>query len=298
MRLLCIGGTGQAARALASRGPALGIEVVCAGRPETDLLRPETVSARLSETRPDVVVNAAAYTAVDRAESEPQAAFAANAEGAGAVAAAAGRHGIPLVHLSTDYVFDGALGRPYREDDPVAPLGAYGRSKALGEAAVAAAGPNHAILRVAWVYAPFGANFMNTMLRLASERPRVRVVDDQIGAPTPALDLADGLLRVAANLAGSAQARLRGVFHMAPEGACSWADFAEAIFAESRARGGPAAEVERIATRDYPTAAARPPDSRLESGKIAREHGIALPHWRTRVGPMVALRLEGHLEGG
>lgn len=291
LRLLCIGSSGQAARALAIRGKAHGVEVVLAGRPGTDLLHPDTVTARIAELRPDVVVNAAAYTAVDRAESDVEAAFAANAEGAGAVAAAARRHGLPVVHLSTDYVFGGALGRPRREDDPIAPLCVYGRSKAEGEQAVAAANPDHAILRIAWVYAPFGANFLMTMLRLAAERTRVRVVHDQVGAPTCALDVADGVLRVAANLAGDASAGLRGVFHMAPEGACSWAEFAEAIFAESRARGGPAAAVERIGTRDYPTPAVRPADSRLDSGKIAREHRVALPHWRERVGPAVASRL-------
>ena len=196
MRVLVTGKHGQVATALLERARA-GAELVMLGRPEFDLTEPATLAKAIVAAQPDVVINAAAYTAVDKAESEPDLAHRVNAEAAGAVAAAAAEIGAPILQLSTDYIFDGSLGRPYRENDPTAPLGVYGASKRAGEAAVIKANPRHAILRTAWVYAPFGANFVRTMLRLGETRDVVRVVADQQGCPTNALDIADALLAVA-----------------------------------------------------------------------------------------------------
>lgn len=283
MRIVVTGKHGQVARALTEIGPEQGHEIVLLGRPELDLERPETVAVAVSAARPDVVVSAAAYTAVDAAEGDVERSFKVNAAGAGAVAAAAASLGVPVVHLSTDYVFGGDLDRPYREADPTAPQSVYGHSKLAGEAEVATATPNHAILRTAWVYAPFGKNFAATMLRLAVSREVVRVVADQRGAPTSAHDIAGGVLRVAENLARSEAADLRGVFHMTSAGEATWADFAEAVFEESAKNGGPSACVERITTADYPTPAKRPANSRLDCSKIQGAHGVALPHWRESV---------------
>jgi dTDP-4-dehydrorhamnose reductase len=226
-----------------------------------------------------VVVSAAAYTAVDRAETERDLAFMINSAGASAVASATAALGVPLIHISTDYVFDGKSERPYRETDATGPSGVYGASKLAGETAVLAACGNTAILRVAWVYSPFGANFAKTMLHLAGERDRVSVVADQLGNPTSALDIADGVLMVATNLLTRDSESLRGVFHMTARGEASWAGFAKAIFAASARRGGPCAEVFSIPTANYPTLAARPANSRLDCSLIEQVHGVVLPHW-------------------
>lgn len=290
MRILVTGTEGQVARALVERAAGQpDLSVVLFGRPALDLARPDEIAAALRAAEADLIVNAAAYTAVDKAEGEPDLAMRVNAEGAGAVAAAAAARGIPVVQLSTDYVFDGTKASGYREADPVGPTSAYGSSKLAGEAAVLAANPDAAVLRTAWVYSPFGANFAKTMLRLAADREEVGVVADQFGAPTSALDIADGVLRVARNLvAEPGRTELRGVFHMTAVGRASWADFAEAVFEESRVLGGPFARVRRIATVDYPTPARRPANSQLDSGEIARVHGVVLPFWRDAVRPIVA----------
>jgi dTDP-4-dehydrorhamnose reductase len=282
MRLAVTGSKGQVASALLERaGP--GIEIVALARPAVPLEDRERVLAAVAAARPDAIVNAAAYTAVDKAESEEAAAFAVNAEGAGHVAEAAARIGAPLLHLSTDYVFDGTLDRPYREDDPTGPTGAYGRSKLEGEARVAALCPNSAILRTAWIFSPFGANFVRTMLRLNETRDEVGVVADQRGNPTSALDLAGALIAIVRRLASDDSLELRGVFHLTGSGEASWADLAEATFAEAHARGRRLTRVRRIATADYPTPARRPANSRLDNAKIARVHGVELPPWRAAV---------------
>ena len=281
MRLAVTGRTGQVVTSLIERGAAAGHEVLAIGRPDLDLADPVSILPALEAAAPDAIVSAAAYTAVDKAESEGETAMAINGRGAGLVAAAARALGVPIVHISTDYVFDGALDRPYLETDPTGPTGVYGASKLAGEEAVLAAhGDNSAILRVAWVYSPFGGNFVKTMLRLAGDRDEVAVVADQIGNPTSALDIADGILQVAENLVATPDPALRGIFHMTADGDATWADFAEAIFAASAVRGGPTATVKRIATAEYPTAAARPANSRLDCGLVANVHGVALPHWR------------------
>ncbi len=282
MRIVVTGSRGQAATSLLERaGPKL--EVIALGRPAFDLTDRAAVIAGLEAARPDVIVNAAAYTAVDKAEAEEALTLRVNGEGAGHVAEAAARLGAPLLHLSTDYVFDGALDRPYREDDPTAPTGSYGRSKLAGEKEVAARCENSVILRTAWVYSPFGANFVRTMLRLNETRDEVGVVADQRGNPTSALDIADALIAIAARIRDDSSPRLRGIFHMTGSGEGTWADFAEAVFREAEARGRRLTRVKRIATADDPTPARRPANSRLDNEKLARVYGVRLPDWRRSV---------------
>ncbi|MDE2405230.1 MAG: dTDP-4-dehydrorhamnose reductase [Sphingomonadales bacterium] len=282
MRFVVTGGPGQLVLSMQERGAACGHEVVAVGPPDLDLAAPDdaAILAALAAARPDAIVNAAAHTAVDKAEGEADLAFAINAAGAGAVARAARSLGAPLVHVSTDYVFTGDKPTPYVEGDATGPTGVYGASKLAGEEAVLASGADAAILRTAWVYSPFGANFAKTMLRLAATRDEIGVVADQHGCPTSALDLADACIAVARNLAAGADPALRGLFHATGSGEGSWADFAEAIFAASAAAGGPTARVNRITTAEYPTPARRPANSRLDCTRLAAIHGVRLPDWR------------------
>lgn len=281
MRIVVTGKTGQVVSALVERATALDdVDVIAVGRPELDLADAESVAKALDSAKADVIVSAAAYTAVDKAESEPELAFAVNADGAGAVAEAAARLSIPIIHLSTDYVFAGDKHAPYVETDPTGPTSAYGRSKLEGERRVLGATGNHAILRTAWVYSPFGANFVKTMLRLAETRDTLRVVADQQGQPTSALDIADAVIAVARRMTADADPSLRGIFHLAGSGSGTWADFAEAIFAGLEARTGKTVTVERITTADYPTPARRPANSRLSTARLGHAYGITLPDWR------------------
>ncbi len=282
MRIAVTGSKGQVAMSIIERSDR-DIEIIPLSRPAFALEDRQAVLAGIEAVRPDVVVNAAAYTAVDKAETEEDLAVRVNGEGAGHVAEAAAKIGAPLLHLSTDYVFDGALDRPYREDDPTGPTGAYGRSKLIGERLVAERCPDSAVLRTAWVYSPFGANFVRTMLRLNETREEVGVVADQRGTPTSALDIADALLAIAKRLREDAAPALRGVFHMTGSGEAVWADFAEAVFREAHARGRRLTRVKRIATADYPTPARRPANSRLDNAKLRRVYGLALPDWRGSV---------------
>lgn len=286
MRIAVTGGPGQLVLSMAERAGMHGHAVEAVGPPALDLATPDdgavraALAASFGGAGPEAIVNAAAHTAVDRAENEAELAFAINAEGAGAVARAAATLGVPLVHISTDYVFSGEKPAPYIESDATGPTGVYGASKLAGEQAVLASGADAAILRTAWVYSPFGANFAKTMLRLAETREELGVVDDQRGCPTSALDLADAAMTVAANLAANAEPAMRGLFHAAGAGEGSWADFAEAIFAASAAVGGPSARVRRIASSEYPTPARRPANSRLDCSRLAETHGVSLPMWR------------------
>ncbi|TPI61323.1 dTDP-4-dehydrorhamnose reductase [Mesorhizobium sp. B3-1-7] len=288
MRLAVTGREGQVAASLveAARGRD-DVEVVAVGRPALDLARPDTVFAALEAARPDIVVSAAAYTAVDQAEDEKDLAFAVNAAGAGKVAEAAARLGVPVIHLSTDYVFDGTKNGAYVETDPTAPLGVYGASKLAGEEAVAAANPRHLILRTAWVYSPFGRNFVKTMLRLAADRDEIPVVADQWGNPTSALDIADAILHAAAKLANDKNFAAFGVYHLAGEGDTNWSGFARHILDTSQALGGPHARILDIATADYPTKARRPANSRLSSAKSAAAFRWNAPDWRESTGAAV-----------
>lgn len=293
MRMLVTGREGQLVRALCERAPAAGFEIIALGRPELDLAGPcDTLVEAVEAVRPEVIVSAAAYTLVDKAESEPEIAFAVNAEGPGALADAARSLQIPLIHLSTDYVFDGSKPAPYDEDDATGPQGIYGASKLAGERAVLTRNPNSTVLRTAWVYSPFGSNFVKTMLRLARDRDEVGVVADQRGNPTSALDIADGVLTVARNLLDNEDPALRGIFNMTARGEASWAEFAEAVFAASADLGGPDAKVRHIATSDFPTAARRPANSRLDSSRLARVHGVSLPDWHQSVKQVVERLLQ------
>ena len=277
-KILVLGRSGQVARELDKLGPPPGFDLQFAGRERLDLGAADP-RPLLDEVRPAAVINAAAYTAVDKAESEPEAAFALNRDAPAALARACAEAKIPLIHFSTDYVFDGTKPEPYVETDPVNPTGVYGASKAAGEAAVLAAGGPAIVLRTSWVYSAFGANFVKTMLRLAATRDEIGVVADQLGRPTWAEDCARGALRAARALLDGEIGRAER-FHLSGEGDATWADFAEAIFAESAARGGPAARVRRIATADYPTPARRPANSRLDCAKLVRTLDFPLRPWR------------------
>lgn len=280
MRILVTGRDGQVARSLADRRPD-SVELVFAARPTMDLADPASIRRAITDARPDIVVSAAAYTAVDRAEQDAEAAHAVNAVAPGVIAEAAAAIGAPVIHLSTDYVFDGSLDRPYREDDPVAPLGVYGSTKLAGEHAVRGSGAAHAILRTAWVYGPHGANFVKTMLRLAGDRDTLTVVEDQIGCPTASLAIADAIYAVVAAWdGGTPAADQTGVFHFAGIGTASWADFAREILRQSAARGGPDATVQGIPTSAWPTPAARPANSRLDCARFAAAFGHRAPDWR------------------
>jgi len=283
MRIAVTGKQGQVVRSLIEKGPLHGVEIVAIGRPEADLTDRHAVKAAIEEARPDAVVSAAAYTQVDKAESERELAFAVNAEGAQCVAEAASALRVPVIHLSTDYVFSGSKIGPYVETDPTGPVSVYGLSKLEGERRVAAAAADHVVLRTCWVYSPFGANFLKTMLRLAETRDTLGVVADQTGCPTSALDIADAVIGIAKRLKSDPSPELRGTFHLSAQGKASWADFAEAIFAGLQSRGGKAVAVNRIATADYPTPAARPANSLLATDKLRAAYGIILPEWRKSV---------------
>lgn len=293
IRVLIIGAQGQIARATEMSLRQRGFDVVVAARPNIDLTNHDTIARAMMAAQPDVVVNAAAYTAVDRAEDEPEAAYSINRDGAGVVSAEAARCGAAVVHFSTDYVFDGKKGRPYVETDPVAPLGVYGRSKFAGELAVSSSNPRHVILRTAWVVSPFGTNFVRTILRLGRERHELRVVDDQRGAPTFATDIARAVAEIIPTVAGrSATSAHFGTFHLASAGETSWYGFASAIIAESAALGGPSVPVLAISTKDYPTKASRPAYSKLETSKLSATYGIEMPHWRASLRPCLEALIE------
>lgn len=278
--ILILGRNGQVARSLEEQLTARGHTVVKVGRPEVDLCDPLSVSQVIRAARPAWVINAAAYTAVDRAEDETQAAFAANAIGAQAAALAAAEAGAPIIHFSTDYVFDGTKALPYVETDATSPLGIYGQSKLEGEQLVATANQRHVILRTAWVFSPFGANFAKTMLRLNQERPTINVVDDQHGNPTYAPDLADVVCRIIARLSESSSDQNNfGIFHAVNSSPTTWCGFAQAIVEGAAQRGAPQATVNPIETKDYPTKAKRPKYSVLSTDKLSDVYGVRLRPW-------------------
>jgi dTDP-4-dehydrorhamnose reductase len=277
MRVLVTGTEGQLARSLVERARLHPeIDVVACGRPQLDLEIAGSAAAAIADAAPDVVINAAAYTAVDQAEDEPERAFRINADGAGELAEAAAQAGAAVIQLSTDYVFDGRGTGPYREDAPVNPLGVYGRTKLAGEGQVRAANPRHAIIRTAWVYSPFGRNFLRSIMAAAGTRDRLTVVDDQRGSPSSALDLADGLLAMLKAGDGWGE-----TYHLAGRGNASWCEFAREIMAQCGALSLPHAPVEPIRTEDWPTRADRPRNSILDSGKFERAFGFAMPDWRS-----------------
>lgn len=275
--ILVFGESGQVARELAARASVLTLS-----RDKADLMDPAACAAAIRLRRPRVVINAAAWTAVDKAETEEEAATTVNAHAPGAMAAECAAQGIPFVHISTDYVFDGSGTAPWTPDSPTGPLSAYGRSKLKGEEAVRAAGGPHVILRTSWVFSAHGANFVKTMLRLGAERPTLRVVADQWGAPTPAAAIAAACLTIADRLVTAPH--LSGTHHFAGTPDTTWAGFARAIMEAARLP----AQVEDIATADYPTPARRPANSRLDCTALTRDFGIPRPDWRAALADVLA----------
>jgi len=284
-RILVTGKNGQVGYELCRTLAPLG-EVVAWGRDDLDLTDPDAIRNRIRETRPDLVVNAAAYTAVDAAETEPETAMAVNGEAPGIMAGAAGKIGAALVHFSTDYVFDGAAQAPYDENDPPNPIGVYGQSKLAGEKAVQEAGVPHLILRTAWVYGGRGKNFYLTIRRLLKERPELKVVDDQFGAPTWNRMIAEAAAQILVqcrevNPMGRMDlSSVPGIYHLTCSGQTTWYGFAEEIRSLAPA-GSQAARILPIPTSDYPTPAKRPLNSVLANDKLANTFGIRLPDWRT-----------------
>lgn len=288
MRVLVTGREGQLVRCLVERAAGWPeIELMFAGRPETDLLVPGSVARAIAAQRPNAVVNAAAYTAVDQAEHEPDQAFRINADAAGEAAAAARSIGVPVIQLSTDYVFDGEGEGAYAETSPTAPLGVYGRSKLAGEEQVMRGQPDSVILRTAWVYSPFGRNFVKSIMTASDQRDRLTVVDDQRGSPTSALDLADAILRVLDEWRRGRRTGLGETYHVAGTGETSWCVLAEEIVRHRQTLGLPAPQIVPIATADWPTRARRPRNSVLDSSKFERDFGHRLPDWRASVATVV-----------
>lgn len=286
IKVLVTGATGQLGRALCETAWP-GLAVTGLTRPDCDLTDGTAVARQLASAAPDVVVNAAAYTGVDMAESEPEAAYAANRDGPARLAEACARHGAALVHVSTDYVFDGGGDRPWREDDPTGPLGVYGASKLAGEEAVRARLRRHVIVRTSWVYSATGGNFVKTMLRVGAERPRLTIVRDQQGCPTAAADLAAAIAVIAGRLGREPEAPT-GTFHYCGAGATTWFDFAAEIFRQAADYGRPEPELVPIATTDYPTPASRPAYSVLDCARIEAAYGVARPPWPESLRPVIA----------
>lgn len=275
--ILVAGRSGQLAHCLCDAGEAHGLSIVSVGRPELDLEHRDLVEAGVRAHRPAAIVNAAAYTAVDKAEHEPDRAFAVNRDGPGYLAAAARQAQVPFIHVSTDYVFDGEKPSAYAEEDPTGPMSVYGRSKLAGEHAVLEACPDAIILRTSWIYSPYGSNFLKTMLRLARSQPIVRVVNDQRGAPTAAADLAQAILQITTQALAGHPAR--GIYHATNRGPTTWHGFAEAIFASLERRGAAVPQLQPITTAEYPTPARRPANSLLDCSKLSATFGLSLPHW-------------------
>lgn len=280
LNVLVSGRSGQVASSLFKAKKPEGVEIIALGRPDLDITDKASIEAVFDRIKPDLVINAAAYTAVDAAETDSENAELLNASGAASLASAAARREIPILHLSTDYVFDGTKPTPYVETDDVAPLGVYGRSKLLGEQMVAEANPKHVILRTAWVYSVFGNNFLKTMLRVAETRDELGVVADQIGNPTSAHDIATGLLQIVDHFRKSDRDLNSGTYHMTASGDGSWADFAHQIFEASAEFNGPVATVKRITSAEWPTPVKRPANSRLDCSKLKRDFGVVLPKWQ------------------
>jgi len=283
--IMVTGGAGQLATAMEQEGGAVVRRV---GRPNFDFDRHASIAETVQAIRPAFVVNAAAWTAVDAAEADPEAAGRANRDGPAALAALCADAGIQLIHISTDYVFDGNKGAPYTEADPTSPTGVYGATKLEGEQSVLAACPGAIVLRTSWVYSAVGKNFVRTMLGAAQKTDRLRVVGDQRGCPTAARDLAVAILAIVARLREGWQDRYAGVFHAAAAGSTTWHGFAEALFQDATQYGRPAPTVEAITTADWPTPARRPPDSRLDCTKLAQVFDVRLTDWRSGLSRTVA----------
>jgi dTDP-4-dehydrorhamnose reductase len=279
LRIACIGRAGQTAQSLAAIAARdSSIALVKAGRDRADLAGAASLARFLDGAKPDVVINTGAYNAVDRAETEESIAFAVNADGPRALARWCRRASVPFIHMSTDCVFDGKASAPYGEEDQPVPLSAYGRSKLAGERAVAEENPEALAVRVAWVFSEYGDNFVSKMIELARTRPKLRVVRDQFGPPTYAPDIAEALVRAVREKAKGA-ADLSGLLHVVSSDALNRADMARAIMAESRAQGGPAAEIEGVTTAEFNAPAGRPLNARLSNAKAVKRLGLSFTPW-------------------
>ena len=274
------GRTGQLARALTAAANERSVPLIAIARPELDLSDPGSIDRSLNTCVPRAIINAAAYTFVDKAELEPDQAFKINRDGPAHLARVAAKLRVPFIHVSTDYVFDGNKPTPYDENDRPSPIGVYGQSKYAGEIAVLNSDPSAAILRTSWVYSPYGHNFVKTMLRLAETRERIQVVDDQYGAPTSARDLAEAILEIVEKIEEEPEKKFGGIYHLAAAGKATWYGFASAIFAGWAARGGRVPTVEAITTLDYVTPVRRPANSQLDCSKAAHVFGVRLRPWR------------------
>lgn len=279
MKILISGQHGQVSRELQRRLGAT-CELVVLGRDQLDLAYPHQIRQQVQRVRPDLIINAAAHTAVDQAESEPEAAFAINATAPGILAEEALALDIPLIHYSTDYVFDGSKSEPYNEADAPNPLGVYGKSKLAGEQAITAVQGKHLILRTSWVYSSHGRNFLLTMQRLLQEKAELRIVADQIGAPTWAGTIANSTIALIERWQGG-QTGAWGTYHLTAQGETSWFGFAQAIGEALRQQGKPCATLVPIPSSDYPTPAARPLNSRLDCTRLQREWAVSQPDWQT-----------------
>jgi dTDP-4-dehydrorhamnose reductase len=278
--ILVMGKSGQLARSLNDWAVQKNIPMVLAGRPEFNLENAYEVDHIVKTVRPKVIVNTAAYTAVDRAEEEAEQAFSVNRDGAEHLACVAEHKRVPLIHVSTDYVFDGAKQTPYVEDDSTAPLNVYGRSKLEGELGVLAFYPAAIVIRSSWLYGPYGHNFLRTMLRLAQTQSAVKIVDDQRGTPTSSRQLAAGIMRMIERLDSKPSTDVGGIYHLTNQGETTWYGFAVEIFRALSRRGFTVPKLWPIESCDYPTRAHRPHNSCLNSGKIERVFGIRLGPWR------------------
>jgi len=291
-RILVTGGAGQVGQALAGKLGDQRDGFLFPSRADFDLLSEASMISGLREFRPDLVLNLAAYTAVDCAEDEPELCAAINTTAPAILARETARLGVPIIHVSTDYVFSGELERPYREDDETVPINVYGRTKLNGERAIAAANPAHVILRASWIVSPYRTNFVKTILRLAVDRGVLRVIDDQIGGPTSADDLAQALLTIM-DRKNSDGDIIPGIFHFSNQGEASWADLAEAVMSAAEAGGGVNAKIERISSAEYPTKARRPRNSRLKTQKISRYYAVIAQDWHDAINPIVKALVKG-----
>lgn len=288
MKVLVLGTGGQLGHELMQAAWPAGVTVAGVAHPDFDLTRDGEVARVMAEHRPDALINATAYTAVDKAESEADVAYTINRDGPAAMAAACAAAGIPLVHVSTDYVFDGSKAGAYVESDPVCPVNVYGASKAAGEEAVRLGHARHVILRTSWVYAAYGANFVKTMRRFGAERDEMRVVADQHGAPTSAADLAAAIVTIVTRAVTSPDATPWGTYHYTGGGETTWFGFAERIFQHMAATTGRRPRLSPIATADYPTPAKRPANSRLDCTRVRAAFGVATPAWEDSLDRVLA----------
>lgn len=277
MRIVITGKEGQVATALKTAASLKSTEVLALGRPEIDLEKASNLTEQLA---PDIVISLAANTNVDKAETDSDRAFAVNRDGANALGEATANLNIPIIHMSTDYVFDGLKPQPYHESDSTGPISVYGRSKLAGELAVAKTNPNHAILRTAGVYSPYGKNFLKTILRVSREKDELRIVSDQVGCPTSADDIAGAILQISERLTSDQSPKLRGIFHVAGARECSWAGLATHIVSIAKEITGRTTKVNEITSRELNLPANRPSNSRLDRSRLLNLYGIHLPDWK------------------